>query len=92
MAKNLPSNAGDLGSIPGSGRLPEGGSCLESSMDRGAWWAVAHGVPKSRTQLSDSHTHTHTHTHTKDRCEFLLQFPNFDSNYLVEDSQRQGVI
>ena len=56
MVKNLPSNAWDLGSIPGSGRSPEGGhgnplqsSCLENSMDRGAWRAIAHGVPKSRT-------------------------------------------
>ena len=28
-------------------------SCLEKSMDRGAWWAIVHGVPKSRTRLSD---------------------------------------
>ena len=28
-------------------------SCLENSMDRGAWWAAAHGVTKSRTRLSD---------------------------------------
>ena len=28
-------------------------SCLESPMDRGAWWAVVHGVTKSRTQLSE---------------------------------------
>ena len=27
-------------------------SCLESPMDRGAWWAAVHGVAKSRTQLS----------------------------------------
>ena len=27
-------------------------SCLENPMDRGAWWAVVHGVTKSRTQLS----------------------------------------
>ena len=33
-------------------------------MDGGAWWAIVHGVAKSRTQLSNSHTHTHTHTHT----------------------------
>ena len=44
-------NAGDLGLIPGSGRsLGEGNgyplqySCLENSMDRGAWWAIVHGV------------------------------------------------
>ena len=27
-------------------------SCLENSMDRGAWWATAHGVAKNQTQLS----------------------------------------
>ena len=53
-------NAGDLGSIPGSGRSPGEGngnplqySCLESPMDRGAWQATVHGVAKSRTRLSD---------------------------------------
>ena len=53
-------NAGDLGSIPGSGRFPGEGngnplqySCLENPMDRGAWWATVHGVPKSWTQLSN---------------------------------------
>ena len=47
------------GSIPGSGRPPEGGlgsplqySCLESPMDRGAWRAAVHGVAKSQTSLS----------------------------------------
>ena len=28
-------------------------SCLENPMDRGAWWATAHGVMKSWTRLSD---------------------------------------
>ena len=44
--KNLPGNAGDLGSIPGSGRSPGEGLgsplqcfCLENPVDRGAWWA-----------------------------------------------------
>ena len=47
------SNAGDLGSIPGSGKSPEEGngnplqySCLGNPMDRGAWWATVHGVTK----------------------------------------------
>ena len=46
----------DLSLIPGLGRsLGEGNgypfqySCLENSMDRGAWTATFHGVPKSRT-------------------------------------------
>ena len=49
-------NAGDLGSIPGLGKSPEGGngnplqySCLESHMDRGLWWDTVHVVAKSRT-------------------------------------------
>ena len=59
--KNLLTSAGDTASIPVSGRSPGGGngnplqySCLENSMDGGAWWAIVHGVPKSRTRLSDS--------------------------------------
>ena len=49
------SNAGDLGSIPGSGRSPgEGnGNPFQTPMDGGAWLATVHGVTKSRTQLSD---------------------------------------
>ena len=53
-------NAGDLGSIRGSGRSPGEGngnplqySCLENPMDGGAWWATVHGVSDSRTRLSD---------------------------------------
>ena len=32
-------------------------SCLENSIDRGAWCAIAHGVTKSQTRLSDQHFH-----------------------------------
>ena len=46
-------NAGDPGSIPGSGRYPREGngnplqhSCPKNSMDRGIWWAIVHGVAK----------------------------------------------
>ena len=63
MIKNMPANAGstrDAGSIPGSGRSPGEGngntlqhSCLENSIDRGAWWATIHRVAKSQTQLSN---------------------------------------
>ena len=62
VVKNLPANsgdAGDAGSIPGSGRSPGGGnghplqySCLGNPMDRGAWWATVCEVAKSRTRLS----------------------------------------
>ena len=61
MVKNLPTNPGDVrdgGLIPESGRSPGGGhsnplqySCLENPMDRGAWRATVHWVPKSWTQL-----------------------------------------
>ena len=53
-------NAGELGSIPGSGRSPGEGtgnplqySYLENSMDKGAWRAIVHGVAKSQIKLSD---------------------------------------
>ena len=54
VVKNPPANAGDMGLIPGPGRSPteENGnplqySCLENSMDSGAWWASVHNVAKS---------------------------------------------
>ena len=50
MVKASACNAGDLGLILGSGRSPGEGngnplqySCLENSMDGGAWWATVHG-------------------------------------------------
>ena len=53
-------NAGDLGLIPGWGRFPGEGngyplqcSCLENSMDRGAWRATVHGIVKSWTQQNN---------------------------------------
>ena len=59
VVKNLPAKAGDprdTGLIPGWGRSPGGGtgnplqySCLENSMDRGAWRAIVHGAAKRRT-------------------------------------------
>ena len=54
MVKESACNAGDLGSIPGSGRSPGEGndnsleySYLENPMDRGAWWATVQRVSKS---------------------------------------------
>ena len=54
--KDQPANAGDAGSMPGSGRSrgKGNGNLLQySCLDRGAWWAIDHGVTKSQTQLSD---------------------------------------
>ena len=58
-------DSGDLCLIPGSGRSPGGGhgnplqySCLGNPMDRGAWRATAHKVPKSWTRLKRLSTHT----------------------------------
>ena len=58
MLKNLPANAcdaRDVGSIPQLGRSPgevNGNplqySCLENPMNRGAWWAMVHGVAKQQ--------------------------------------------
>ena len=53
VVSNLPANAGDMGSFPGSGRSSREGngnplqySCLEHPIDKGAWWATDHGVAK----------------------------------------------
>ena len=55
-SKDPPANAGDVGLIPGSGRSPGEGhgnplqhSRLGNPMDRGAWWAIFHGVTQSWT-------------------------------------------
>ena len=65
VVKNLPASAGDardVGSIAGSGRSPGVEnvnllqySCLENSMDRGAWRATIHGITES-----DMTEHTRT--------------------------------
>ena len=69
VVKSPTVRAGDIsnaGSIPGSGRSPEGGhgtplqySCLENPMDRGALWATVHSVAKSQTQQKQLSMHAH---------------------------------
>ena len=71
VVKNLPANARDVreaGSIPGLGRFPGEGngdllhySCLENSMDRGAWQATDHGATKNWTRLKQLSMHARTH-------------------------------
>ena len=58
-SKESACNAGDLGSIPGSGRSfreensnPLQDSCLKNPVDRGAWWATVRGVARVRHNLT----------------------------------------
>ena len=70
MIKNLPANARDAGNvdwIPGSGGSPSIGngnplqySCLENSMDRGAWWATVSGGRKELDTIEHAFTYTGT--------------------------------
>ena len=74
VVKNLPVNAGDagdMGSVPGSGRSPgeENGnplqcSCLDNPMDRRTWWVVVHGVTEESDMTEQINKHTHVCTHT----------------------------
>ena len=55
MVRNSRAGAGDIGSIPVSGRSPGKGNgdplqyfCLENLMDREDWWATVHGIAKNR--------------------------------------------
>ena len=72
IVKNLPAMqetwVWSLGRSLGEGNgNPLQYSCLENSMDRGAWWATVHGITKTQTRLSDWHffTFEYTHTHTQ---------------------------
>ena len=74
--KCLPTDAGDLGSIPGLGRSPGEGngnplqySCLENPMDGGAWWATVHGVSKSQDTTERLHFQTHLLPISSVHCE-----------------------
>ena len=75
VVNNPPASRGDVrdtGSISGLGRSPRGGHgnplqyfCLENPMDRGAWWATVHSIPKSRTRLKQFSVHTRVTETTK---------------------------
>ena len=78
VAKNLPANAKDTVSTPGSGRSPSiinplQHSCLENPMDRGAQQATVHMAPKNWTQLSNR-----AHMHIKHAHFYTIFFTGFD--------------
>ena len=75
-SKESSSNVGDLGWIPGLGRFPGEGngnplqySCLENSMDRGAWRSTVHGGPKE-LDMTERLTHQFSNLGTQ-------MYPNF---------------
>ena len=68
MVKNLPTNAGDLGLIPGRGHATHSSILAwRIPMDREAWWGTVHRVAKSQISLKrlSSHAYTHTRKHVK---------------------------
>ena len=89
--KNPPGNAGDTGSIPGSGRSSGEGngnllqySCLGNPMDRGAWWATVHGVAKeldTTEQLNNRPCHSFKSCALPPSC-------NQHANQQIEHSQQ----
>ena len=85
-------NAGDPGSIPGSGRSlgerngnPLKYSCLENPMERGAWWAIIHVVAKSQTWLKWVSTHMCITHYVEQTFTYLLaiHISSLENAYLV---------
>ena len=100
-------SAGDMGSITESGRPPrkENGnplqySCLENSVDRGAWWATVHGVTRVRHDLATKPPPLGCN-HLGDlwnclSCQSIYLLPSrrwkyFESNSLIVKSRDSGV-
>ena len=86
--KNPPANARDMGLIPRSGRSTGEGngnplkhSCLENPMDRGAWWAVVHGVAKSWAQLSHIKEGGLHFIKTKNPQIFIKEIQDYDFSH-----------
>ena len=81
--------AGDLGSIPESGRSPGEGngtplqySCLGNPMDSGAWQVTVHRVSESQTQLSEW-AHTHLFMAALPTCQsWRVGYGSFEENWL----------
>ena len=104
VVKNLPANAGDIREaslIPGLGRSPGGGcdnllqySCLETPMDRGAWWATTHRLQRVRHDWNDlAHMHTLMYIQTHQSlnlgffslCYLVITDPPHGHRYELEE-------
>ena len=96
VLKNMPANAGaarDMSSIPGSGRSSGVGngnllhySCLENSMDRGAWWDYSPRSYKESDTAEWLNTHTCTHTRLPPRSVLV----KFQGAYGVKPKVLEG--
>ena len=80
VVKDPPAKAGDMGSIPESGRSPEGGHhnplqhpCPENPVDRGARLALVHRVAKSQTRLKQLRMCIETRLTKYDRNLFQMK-------------------
>ena len=77
VVKNLPTNAGDAGLIPESGRYPGEGngnplqnSCLRNPMERGTWQATDHGVARELGMTEQLNNNKNNWTVKKRRSDF----------------------
>ena len=90
MVKNPPANAGEMGSIPGSGRsLGEANdnllqySCLENLMDTGTWQAIVHGVARVRYDLAKEQHSIYSIVFMRfNLANYILLGPRSDVTYL----------
>ena len=96
MVKNPPANAGATGLIPGSGRSPGEGygnplqySCLENSMDRGAWRAMVHGVAKALDVTEWLNNNNNPSPPPSPQLEVWL-FPSGGRGWGVHSSPKEG--
>ena len=94
-----PSASADVASILGLGRFTGVGngnplqySCLENSMDKGAWWATVHGIAKSQTWLS-MHTHMNLYIQEDEQTPSRINTRRSTSRYIfIKISKGKGRI